>query len=142
MYRDRSALSPFSHSWCILEVDDLPFNFFLGQGAFWGLMICLVVGLIRMVLDFTMPAPFCGSGEADTRPAVLTKVHFFHFAIILSAISVISTVVISLFTEPRPPEKVWLFAYLCKFLNANYIVAIQNALRLSKAETVTKLRAF
>ncbi|KAK7097368.1 hypothetical protein V1264_004358 [Littorina saxatilis] len=74
-------------------------------GAFWGLMISLVVGLIRMVLDFAMPAPFCGSQEEDTRPAVLKDVNFLHFAILLSFVSLISTVVISFLTEPRPPEK-------------------------------------
>lgn len=81
-------------------------DFLLLQGAFWGLMISLVVGLIRMVLDFAMPAPFCGSQEEDTRPAVLKDVNFLHFAILLSFVSLISTVVISFLTEPRPPEKV------------------------------------
>ena len=75
-------------------------------------MISLVVGIIRMIMDFSMPAPFCGSHEEDTRPAVLKDVHFLHFAIILSGVSIISTVVISLFTEPRPPEKVRAF-FLC-----------------------------
>lgn len=69
-------------------------------------MISLAVGLTRMVLDFAMPAPDCGSREQDTRPAVLAKVHFLHFAIILSGVCIISTVTISLLTKPRPPEKV------------------------------------
>ena len=75
-------------------------------------MISLVVGMIRMGLDFAMPAPFCGSHEPDTRPAVLKDVHFLHFAIILSGVSIASTVVISLLTEPRPPEKVRNVLYL------------------------------
>ncbi|XP_059158989.1 sodium/glucose cotransporter 4-like [Physella acuta] len=75
------------------------------QGAFWGLVISTCVGLVRMVLEFVYPAPLCGSFEPDTRPLVLRKVHFFHFAIILSGVSIISIVGISLMTKPRPPEK-------------------------------------
>ncbi|CAL1539773.1 unnamed protein product [Lymnaea stagnalis] len=74
-------------------------------GAFWGLIVGQIVGLIRMVIQFTYTAPSCGSFESDTRPAVLKKVHFLHFAIILSGVTIITTVVISLFTTPRPPEK-------------------------------------
>ncbi|KAK2507223.1 hypothetical protein MC885_004934 [Smutsia gigantea] len=37
-------------------------------GAFWGLMFGLAVGLLRMVLEFSYPAPACG--EADGRPAL------------------------------------------------------------------------
>ena len=59
-----------------------------------------------MVLEFAYTAPDCGSGDVDMRPAVLSKVNFLHFAIISSAVSLISSVVISLFTEPRPKEKV------------------------------------
>lgn len=91
--------------WCWVFLLALFWKGTTEPGAFWGLMISLVVGLIRMVLDFAMPAPFCGSGEEDTRPAVLKDVHFLHFAIILSGVSIISTVVISLLTKPRPPEK-------------------------------------
>ncbi|XP_005095447.2 sodium/glucose cotransporter 4 [Aplysia californica] len=74
-------------------------------GAFWGLIISTGVGIVRMVLEFVYPGPPCGSLEVDNRPSVLTEVHFLHFAIIISAVSVISTVIISLMTEPRPPEK-------------------------------------
>lgn len=74
-------------------------------GAFWSLMISLAVGIIRMIMDFSMPAPLCGSGEEDTRPSVLKEVHFLHFAMILFGVCLISAVVISHFTEKRPPEK-------------------------------------
>ncbi|XP_055895289.1 sodium/glucose cotransporter 4-like isoform X3 [Biomphalaria glabrata] len=74
-------------------------------GAFWGLVISTIVGLTRMVLEFVYTAPNCGSFEEDTRPAILKEVHFLHFAIILSGISILSTVIISLFTVRRSPEK-------------------------------------
>uniref|UniRef100_A0A0B7AH26 Sodium/glucose cotransporter 4 n=1 Tax=Arion vulgaris TaxID=1028688 RepID=A0A0B7AH26_9EUPU len=75
------------------------------KGAFWGLIIGTIVGLIRMVLEFLYTAPSCGSFEKDDRPPVLKDVHFLHFAMISSGVSIISTVVISLLTKPRPPEK-------------------------------------
>ena len=59
-----------------------------------------------MILEFVYSAPDCGSGDVDERPSVLSKVNFLHFAIIISIISLVSSVVISLFTEPRAPEKV------------------------------------
>ncbi|KAK7496560.1 hypothetical protein BaRGS_00012212 [Batillaria attramentaria] len=91
--------------WCCIFLLSLFWSRCTEPGAFWGLMISLVVGLIRMIMDFALPAPFCGSKEEDPRPDVLKDVHFLHFAIILSGVSVISTVVISLLTKPRPPEK-------------------------------------
>nr|XP_004663153.2 sodium/glucose cotransporter 5 isoform X1 [Jaculus jaculus] len=51
------------------------------KGAFWGLMAGLLVGALRLVLEFLYPAPPCG--EADTRPALIHSVHYLHFAIAL-----------------------------------------------------------
>lgn len=65
-----------------------------------------IVGVVRMALDFTFLAPPCGSNEVDTRPEIISKVDFLHFAIILALISTIVMVVISLFTQPRPEKKV------------------------------------
>ncbi|KAI8505307.1 Sodium/glucose cotransporter 4 [Branchiostoma belcheri] len=42
-------------------------------GAFWGLMSGLVVGLIRLVMDFAYGSPGCG--EPEFRPAVLWRLH-------------------------------------------------------------------
>ncbi|XP_078617965.1 sodium/glucose cotransporter 4-like [Branchiostoma floridae x Branchiostoma japonicum] len=67
-------------------------------GAFWGLMSGLVVGLIRLVMDFAYGSPGCG--EPEFRPAVLWRVHFLYFAMILFAVSAIVMVVVSLFTPP------------------------------------------
>ncbi|XP_046329117.2 sodium/glucose cotransporter 4-like [Haliotis rufescens] len=71
------------------------------QGAFWGLIAGLVVGIIRMVVDFTYPAPYCGSGEEDTRPGVLKHVHFLYFAMISAVVTTVTIVLVSLCTEPR-----------------------------------------
>ncbi|CAC5400638.1 SLC5A11 [Mytilus coruscus] len=98
--------SYFLPQMCVMFILGMFWKRLTEQGAFWGLMISLVIGLIRMVLDFTFIKPTCGSGEQDTRPSIISKVDFLHFAAILSVLCCISMVVISLFTRPRPPRKV------------------------------------
>ena len=44
----------------------------LFQGAFWALMVGLVIGIIRMVMDFAYPAPLCMN--EDLRPALVSQV--------------------------------------------------------------------
>ncbi|NWR42147.1 SC5A9 protein, partial [Regulus satrapa] len=73
------------------------------SGAFWGLIAGLAVGLVRMVMEFIYSTPACG--EEDKRPAVLTDVHYLHFALILFAITAIVIVLVSLCTPPIPEEK-------------------------------------
>ncbi|XP_063795653.1 sodium/glucose cotransporter 4 isoform X2 [Pseudophryne corroboree] len=73
------------------------------QGAFWGLVIGLVVGVIRMVMDFVYTAPNCG--EVDERPSVLKDVHYLYFALLLFGLTAIICIVISLCTQAMPDEK-------------------------------------
>lgn len=80
--------------------------YYLFQGAFWGLILGLIVGIIRMVLDFSFRAPLCGSGDPDNRPAIVSKVDFLHFAAILGLVTTGAMILISMFTEPRPDRKV------------------------------------
>ncbi|XP_018417094.1 PREDICTED: sodium/myo-inositol cotransporter 2 [Nanorana parkeri] len=68
------------------------------KGAFWGLTIGLVVGLIRMVLDFIYPAPQCD--QPDARPGVVKYVHYLYLSMILALLTLIVVVVVSLWTEP------------------------------------------
>ncbi|KAK5865778.1 hypothetical protein PBY51_020020 [Eleginops maclovinus] len=73
------------------------------QGAFWGLMVGLVVGVCRMVLEFAFPPPRCG--VVDSAPDVLRSVHYLHFAILLCGLTVIVVTVVSLLTPPPSPEQ-------------------------------------
>ena len=61
-------------------------------------MIGLLVGLIRMGLDFGYGSPKCG--EEEFRPSILSQVHFLHFTIILFFVSLFATIIISVVTEP------------------------------------------
>ncbi|XP_068098533.1 sodium/glucose cotransporter 4-like [Hyperolius riggenbachi] len=72
-------------------------------GAFWGLVIGLVVGLIRMIMDFVYRAPNCG--EEDTRPSVLKNVHYLYFAILLFGLTCVVCIVISLCTPAMTDEE-------------------------------------
>ncbi|XP_068098155.1 sodium/glucose cotransporter 4-like [Hyperolius riggenbachi] len=73
------------------------------SGAFWGLVIGLVVGFIRMVMDFVYQAPSCG--QEDTRPSVLKNVHYLYFAILLFGLTCIICIVISLCTPSMTDEE-------------------------------------
>ncbi|NP_001279596.1 sodium/glucose cotransporter 5 [Callorhinchus milii] len=68
-------------------------------GAFWGLMVGLVVGLTRMILEFVYPSPRCG--VPDPRPTILKRVHYLHFAIILCILTALIIMTISLLTKPQ-----------------------------------------
>ncbi|KAM6172312.1 sodium/glucose cotransporter 4 [Erethizon dorsatum] len=72
-------------------------------GAFWGLMFGLGVGLLRMILEFSYPAPACG--EVDWRPAVLKDFHYLYFALLLCGLTAVVIIIISLCTTPIPEEK-------------------------------------
>ncbi|KAL9845595.1 sodium/glucose cotransporter 4 [Geothlypis trichas] len=72
-------------------------------GAFWGLMAGFVVGVVRMILEFSYSAPSCG--EEDRRPSVLKDVHYLYFALILFVLTSIAIVLVSLCTPPIPEEK-------------------------------------
>ena len=68
------------------------------------MIVGFIVGAIRMILDFTHLEPRCG--EEDTRPSIIAKVHYMYFALILFWITVITIVVISLFTKPMKDANV------------------------------------
>ncbi|XP_074077593.1 sodium/glucose cotransporter 4 isoform X2 [Macrotis lagotis] len=72
-------------------------------GAFWGLIFGLVVGALRMILEFSYGAPSCG--EKDTRPAILRDVHYLYFALLLFGLTAFVIIVISFSTAPIPEEK-------------------------------------
>ncbi|XP_076845725.1 sodium/glucose cotransporter 4 [Brachyhypopomus gauderio] len=72
------------------------------HGAFWGLMVGLVVGVVRMVMEFAYGTPSCG--QEDLRPALLKDVHYLYFALILLALTALIITAVSLCTAPIPEE--------------------------------------
>ncbi|XP_077984828.1 sodium/glucose cotransporter 4-like [Glandiceps talaboti] len=73
------------------------------QGTFWGLMVGLLVGIVRMLRDFAFAPPKCD--EEDTRPYMIQTVHYLHFAIFLFCLVLVCIILISLVTKPQPKEK-------------------------------------
>ncbi|XP_053936477.1 sodium/mannose cotransporter SLC5A10 isoform X2 [Cuculus canorus] len=73
------------------------------QGAFWGLMAGLALGLARMGLELAYPSPRCG--VPDQRPWLLTDIHYLHFAVLLCAATAAVVVGGSLLTTPPPPAR-------------------------------------
>ncbi|CAG0886193.1 unnamed protein product [Cyprideis torosa] len=74
------------------------------QGAFFGLLCGMAVGITRFVLQFGWQAPPCG--EEDQRPYVIQqlvgKVHYLHFAAMSFAITSSLAILISLLSKPIP----------------------------------------
>uniref|UniRef100_A0A3B5LI90 Solute carrier family 5 member 9 n=1 Tax=Xiphophorus couchianus TaxID=32473 RepID=A0A3B5LI90_9TELE len=83
------------------------------QGAFWGLMTGLVMGLVRMILEFSYTAPSCG--QPDHRPSVLTDVHYLYFALILLALTCLVILAVSLLTAPIPKENLHRLTWWSRF---------------------------
>ncbi|XP_053444440.1 solute carrier family 5 member 4 [Nycticebus coucang] len=70
------------------------------QGAFWGLIIGLVMGLIRMITEFAYGTGSClAAGDC---PKIICGVHYLYFAIILFCGTTLAVLGISLLTKPIP----------------------------------------
>lgn len=67
-------------------------------------MIGLFSGMVRFISQFSYAEPACG--EYDPRPAIISKVHYLHFTVILFIITIVSAYAISLLTEPIPEKYV------------------------------------
>ncbi|XP_050173107.1 sodium/myo-inositol cotransporter 2 isoform X2 [Myiozetetes cayanensis] len=74
------------------------------KGAFWGLVVGLLLGVVRLVLDFVYPEPQCG--EADARPGVVKYMHYLYFSMVLAAVSTLTVLLVSVATEPPGPEMI------------------------------------
>lgn len=85
------------------------------QGAFWGLMVGLVTGLIRFIWEYSYSVPPCGESEKDSRPAVITDVHYLHFGCILFGIVVVVTWVVSLMTKPIDEKHLYRLTFWSRY---------------------------
>ena len=82
-------------------------------GAFYALMVGLVVGVVRMILDFVFRSPECGL--PDTRPLITKNLHYLYFAFILFSLTVLVAVVVSLLTPSPSEEKLIRTTYATRF---------------------------
>merc|ERR1719430_1579285 len=74
-------------------------------GAFWGLMVGLVIGLLRFGLEFGFSKPPCGDYVSEQPPVwwfkIVDKIHYLHFGLILWGISGTVAIGVSLATPPQ-----------------------------------------
>uniref|UniRef100_A0A8C0A0T6 Sodium/glucose cotransporter 1 n=1 Tax=Anas zonorhyncha TaxID=75864 RepID=A0A8C0A0T6_9AVES len=70
------------------------------QGAFWGLMLGLLVGLSRMIAEFAYGTGSCVA--PSNCPFIICGIHYLYFAIILFGVSAIVILAVSFMTKPIP----------------------------------------
>eukprot|EP00096_Caligus_rogercresseyi_P015088 TRINITY_DN7542_c0_g1_i1.p1 TRINITY_DN7542_c0_g1~~TRINITY_DN7542_c0_g1_i1.p1 ORF type:complete len:648 (-),score=58.65 TRINITY_DN7542_c0_g1_i1:160-2103(-) len=77
------------------------------SGAFWGLIVGFVVGMLRLILEIIYTPPECG--QKDTRSDFIIhfvdKFHFLHYGTFLFFLTGLIIIVVSLMSEPIPDWK-------------------------------------
>ncbi|CAL8076725.1 unnamed protein product [Calicophoron daubneyi] len=72
-------------------------------GAFWALIVGLVIGLIRFAWESVYPRSACGAArEHTTAEMMISSVHYLHFSVILFLICCAVAYVVSLVSQPLP----------------------------------------
>ncbi|XP_075048578.1 sodium/glucose cotransporter 1-like [Mixophyes fleayi] len=75
------------------------------QGAFWGLIIGLLIGLSRMIAEFAYGTGSCV--KPSSCPTIICGVHYLYFAIILFTATTIIVLAVSLMTKPIPDKHLY-----------------------------------
>jgi len=101
----QSVQSYITPPWVVVFLTGMFWKRGTEEAAWWSVIIGLIIGVTRMIIDFSNPAPRCGSGKVDDRPSIITEIHFLHFAILLAGICLIVYVVVSLMTKPREEKQ-------------------------------------
>ena len=79
-------------------------SFISYQGAFWGMILAQIWGIVRFILDMVYPAPPCG--EPDNRPKFISEFHPYYHTLSQIILAFLVATIISLATEKPAPEKV------------------------------------
>ncbi|XP_053326317.1 sodium/glucose cotransporter 1 [Spea bombifrons] len=75
------------------------------QGAFWGLIIGLLIGLSRMIAEFAYGTGSCVA--PSNCPKIICGVHYLYFAIILFTATSIIVLAVSFMTKPIPDKHLY-----------------------------------
>ena len=149
LYPDNPGLPRIS-SWClvpnvyVLEKDDWESeyshpssccskNVVSPQGAFCGILCGHGIGVVRMALEFVYPVPSCG--ETDTRPLVLSAVHYTYFSQMNMLLTALIVVVVSLLTEPVSSEEVCKMKWRWILIVSYMYVTVAVCYLVDKTET-------
>uniref|UniRef100_A0A3Q4G3J3 Sodium/glucose cotransporter 1 n=1 Tax=Neolamprologus brichardi TaxID=32507 RepID=A0A3Q4G3J3_NEOBR len=110
-------------------------------GAFFGLVIGLVIGLTRMIAEFVYGTGSCAS--PSNCPTIICGVHYLYFGILLFVISCVIILAVSLMTKPIDDKHVsdkLLLLLLCKLGESIYSnITIKFLMIVAKAHLPTAL---
>ncbi|CAM4815933.1 unnamed protein product [Rotaria magnacalcarata] len=81
-------------------------------GAFCGLMVGFIFGLLRMILQFSKKPPLYG--EKDTRLWFIRRIHFMYYSMFVFWITFFTSVIVSLCTKPPTKEQLFRTTYWTK----------------------------
>ncbi|KAM9329040.1 sodium/glucose cotransporter 1 [Gastrophryne carolinensis] len=82
------------------------------QGAFWGLIIGLLIGLSRMIAEFAYGTGTCM--QPSKCPKIICGVHYLYFAIILFVTCSIIVLAISFMTKPIPDKHLYRLCWVLR----------------------------
>ena len=103
------------------------------QGAFAGLVVGIVTGLVRFGIQYAFKGPTC-EDPTDYRPAIVRDFHYLYFGMFLFAFTLLTVVVVSLLTKPIDKKHVslQLFGYSGLLLNCiSYMPVCSQLYRLT-----------
>ncbi|CAF1141772.1 unnamed protein product [Adineta steineri] len=87
------------------------------QGAFAGLMVGFIFGVIRMVLEFSKHGPLCG--EIDKRFWFIRNINFMYYALFLFWLTFFTCVIVSLCTPPPTKEQLHRTTFWTRYQKAD-----------------------
>ncbi|CAF3775401.1 unnamed protein product [Adineta steineri] len=87
------------------------------QGAFAGLMVGFIFGVIRMVLEFSKHGPLCG--EIDKRFWFIRNINFMYYALFLFWLTFFTCVIVSLCTSPPTKEQLHRTTFWTRYQKAD-----------------------
>ena len=95
------------------------------KGAFWGMIIALLWGIVKFVMDLVYPAPGCG--EPDNRPPFVSEWHIYYHSASQILMAFILAALISWATERPSQQQVNLtmpsYIYICysEYISVNSV---------------------
>ncbi|XP_027198210.1 sodium/glucose cotransporter 1-like [Dermatophagoides pteronyssinus] len=111
----QSVTSYLSPPLCAIYVLALFWPRITESGAFWSLIVGLLIGLTRFILEYSYSVPTCGTIDiVDRRPSIITKVHYLHFGIISFTVSMLLAIIISLATEKIDSKRLFRLTYITR----------------------------
>ncbi|CAH1787280.1 unnamed protein product [Owenia fusiformis] len=81
------------------------------QGAFWALMVGLLTGGIRFVVEYAYQKPLCGEDRPDPTPDIVKNFHYLYFGSFLFALTLLVCTVVSLLTKPIDKKYLYRLTY-------------------------------